>query len=160
MGVRMQPALSGYIADATYTWSNGEKTPFITIKDQGTVWVEVKNVCETVKAEAAAVWADLAGDLSFVYTPNAMAPEAQEQENRIFKPLFASGLTVLNYYFAVYDRWGNRMFETKDIATGWDGFQRKKDMEPGVMVWYFEADIAICGRIIPIKKKGDVTVVR
>ncbi len=159
-GIRMQPTLTGYTDGATFTWSNGDQSVFTTIKDQGIVWVEVKNTCETVRAEAPVVWADLANDLSFVYTPNAMAPEAQNEENRTFRPLFASGLTVLNYYFAVYDRWGNLLFETKDISAGWEGFHRTKNMEPGVMVWYFEADIAICGRIIPMKRKGDISVVR
>ncbi len=52
--------------------------------------------------------------------------------------------TVVNL-FRIYDRWGNLVFETGDFlvndeTVGWDGTFRGKEMNPGVYVWYVEAE--------------------
>jgi hypothetical protein len=60
----------------------------------------------------------------------------------------------------VFDRWGNELFETKSFDGSWDGVFQGEAMNPGVMVWYLEADVSVCGRVIHVVKKGDVTVYR
>ncbi|MCC7245717.1 MAG: hypothetical protein IT269_08570, partial [Saprospiraceae bacterium] len=160
VGVIATPTASGINNQTTYLWSNGATSNNQLITQAGAFWMEADNGCETVRSEANAEWADLAPDLSFVYVPNAMKPDAVEARNAIFKPEFAPGLTVLRYYFTVYDRWGNQLYESKDISNGWDALYRTRQMQPEVMVWYLEADIAICGRVLQLKRQGDVTVVR
>ncbi|MEL6863954.1 MAG: gliding motility-associated C-terminal domain-containing protein [Bacteroidota bacterium] len=54
---------------------------------------------------------------STVLIPNAFAPEGRNYE---FKPrvLFSQNI---NYYMAIYDRWGQIVFESRDVDTGWTG---------------------------------------
>ncbi len=47
--------------------------------------------------------------------------------------------------FRVYDRWGDLVFEAKDFdindhSAGWDGTFKGEKMNPGVFVWYLEAE--------------------
>ncbi|HMX38905.1 MAG TPA: PKD domain-containing protein, partial [Saprospiraceae bacterium] len=159
--VTLAPILtSGDTTGLSYLWQNGLRTPSIQLKEAGPVWVELKNRCETLRQEASVVWADLPEGFSPVYVPNAFKPLALQPENYHFRPFLAPGLSLLSYEFAVFDRWGNLMFESNQSENAWDGAFRSDDMEPGVYVWYLKAQIGICGRSIAIKRSGDVTVVR
>ena len=159
--VRLEPIIAaGDTAGLTYTWHNGAKTPFIIQKEAATVWVELKNQCETVRREASVSWAELPSGFTPVYVPNVVMPESRDPDNYLFRPFFSAGLTLLDYRLEVFDRWGNLMFRTNQIESGWGGEFRKEDMNPGVYVWYLRAHIALCGRVVEINREGDVTVVR
>ena len=108
------------------------------------------------------VWSagELGPDDALVYVPNIFKPEADEPGNAEFRPFFPPEVELLAYHFEVYDRWGNRMFQSDQSTDGWDGFFRNRNMEPGVYVWFLEARVGFCGRKIGVKRKGDVTILR
>lgn len=160
VGLRLAPLFSGDTAGLRLKWWNGATSTFTTASDAGPVWVEATNHCETVRRDAAIAWAEPAADISFVYVPNIFAPAAQAPENTVFCPTFAAGLTLLRYHLEIFDRWGNLLFQSDQPGTCWEGAFRDRTMNPGVCVWYLEADVAFCGRIITLRKKGDVTIVR
>ena len=63
----------------------------------------------------------------------------------------------------VYDRWGNLIFNNKDIppnepAQGWQGSMNGTFVVPGVYVYYLE--IQIDGKLGVDKYSGDITVTR
>lgn len=68
------------------------------------------------------------------YIPNAFVPNSDIEKNRIFKPVL-SYVDVEDYYFVIYNRWGEKMFETTDIMEGWDGTVNGKYAEMGVYVY-------------------------
>ncbi|MBL7827848.1 MAG: hypothetical protein JNJ57_14560 [Saprospiraceae bacterium] len=160
-GIELRPVVEGGdAATMKYRWWNGAETAATQVLEAGPVWVEVSDQCSTERSEAQVQWADLAPDLQIVYVPNVMKPTAVNPENAEFKPIFAAGITVVAMHFEVFDRWGNKLFETESLSDAWNGNFRADQMNPGVQVWHLEADISICGRIMHIFKKGDVTVVR
>ncbi|MDX1910949.1 MAG: PKD domain-containing protein [Saprospiraceae bacterium] len=160
-GVQMQALVSGGDpATLEYLWWNGGREAGVTATEAGTVWVEVSDACETVRREATVQWAELAQDIDIVYIPNIFAPASNDGENARFKPYFASSITLLGFHFEVFDRWGNKLFETSNTADAWDGVFRTQNFNPGVQVWHLEADVAICGRVLHVQRKGDVTVLR
>jgi len=57
----------------------------------------------------------------------------------------------------VYDRWGEKVFETSDQSLGWDGTFRGKAVDPAVYVYYLEAT---CIGNEEFFKKGNVTLIR
>jgi gliding motility-associated-like protein len=59
--------------------------------------------------------------------------------------------------FVVYNRWGEKVFETKNINEGWNGKYNGEACNPGVYVWYLEA-VLLNGETI--KRKGNVSLVR
>ena len=152
--------ISGDSSSLKFNWWNGGRQATSIATEAGQVWVEVTDECETVRREASVQWAELAKDLDIVYIPNVFMPSSKDAENTVFKPFFAPGISLLGFHFEVFDRWGNKLFETSSLTDGWGGIFRDNDFNPGVQVWHLEADVAICGRVLHVERKGDVTVVR
>jgi len=65
---------------------------------------------------------------STIFTPNAFVPYGS---NPVFKPVVLFSDAVSDYEMVIYDRWGNRLFESKEIETGWDGRKEGRDMPEG-----------------------------
>jgi gliding motility-associated-like protein len=89
----------------------------------------------------------------FVFVPNAFSPNG-DGFNDI---LYVRGAIVEKMEFAVYDRWGEKLFETKDKNMGWNGTFREKQCEPGIYVYYLDA-YCIGGEHYSLK--GNVTLIR
>jgi gliding motility-associated-like protein len=51
--------------------------------------------------------------------PTAFTPN-DDVFNEVFKPEF-SFLTRQDYEFEIFNRWGDKIFETTDPQSGWDG---------------------------------------
>jgi len=88
------------------------------------------------------------------FMPTAFSPNG-DGTNDYFRPV-AVGYKSLKY-FRIYDRWGEEVFLSKDLETGWDGTYRGKPMEIGTYYW----QIAFVDRFgKEAYLKGDVTLVR
>jgi gliding motility-associated-like protein len=59
--------------------------------------------------------------------------------------------------FIIFDRWGNKVFETENINQGWDGAYKGQPMNAGTYVYVLHA-ILNDGSLI--EKKGNITLVR
>jgi gliding motility-associated-like protein len=64
---------------------------------------------------------------------------------------------VEEIYFAVYNRWGEKVFETTDKNIGWDGIYKGKAADVGVFGWYLKVK---CYDGNERFKKGNVTLIR
>ncbi len=60
-----------------------------------------------------------------IWFPNAFTPDS-DGHNEVFKP---KGTNIINkgYLLTIYDRWGEPIFETNDLNTGWDGHAKGGD---------------------------------
>jgi gliding motility-associated-like protein len=67
-----------------------------------------------------------------IYVPTAFTPNG-DGKNDILKPLYV-GIKALKQ-FAVYNRWGQAMFSTKEMNRGWDGCTAPS----GTYVWLVQA---------------------
>ncbi len=66
------------------------------------------------------------------------------------------GIAVLNS-FAIYDRWGVKVFETNNISEGWDGKFNSTPQPEGVYVYQIDAVTATGKKFV---KVGNVTLIR
>jgi gliding motility-associated-like protein len=73
-------------------------------------------------------------DKLFFYVPNTFTPDNDEL-NQVFMPLFGSGYSFDDYEFSIFNRWGERIFETSDIYKGWDGMYRGDLSQDGTYTW-------------------------
>jgi gliding motility-associated-like protein len=106
----------------------------------------------------------LCGDLKFVDDvqvttlpiPNAFNPNSAAQENRVFRVYADPENRVSKFALYIYNRWGELVFETNDIESGWDGTKNGNPCNAGVYVWtvYYE------GSEGESTNKGTVTLVR
>ncbi|HCS21022.1 MAG TPA: hypothetical protein DIW47_10770 [Bacteroidetes bacterium] len=68
--------------------------------------------------------------------PDAFTPNG-DGINDQFRPVF-EGVERENYHFRVYNRWGELIFDTRDIDEAWDGTFQGKMCESEVYVWQVE----------------------
>lgn len=85
--------------------------------------------------------------------PNAFTPN-KDGRNETLKPTFMGKL--LNCRFTVYNRNGQRVFETTDCSKGWDGTVRGKSQPVGTFVWTLVYQFA--GES-PQRAKGSVVLI-
>jgi gliding motility-associated-like protein len=90
------------------------------------------------------------------YIPNAFTPTRNDGHNDTF---FGKGVGIVDYHIWIFDRWGNQIFNTKDINEGWDGRANNgQDVaQQDVFVWKVELK-DIFGR--PHHYIGTVTLVK
>lgn len=88
-----------------------------------------------------------------VFVPQIFSPNG-DGANDI---LFVRGRKITSLTFIVYNRWGEKIFETNDKNFGWDGKFRGKDAQSSVYVYYLDAEVEGYG---PFQQKGNITLVR
>jgi gliding motility-associated-like protein len=71
------------------------------------------------------------------YVPNTFTPDG-DQFNEEFKPQFSSGFDRETYHLYIFNRWGETVFESKDIEYGWNGSFAGKFAQDGVYTWKIE----------------------
>ncbi len=87
-----------------------------------------------------------------IYIPNAFSPN-DDQKNDV---VYVYGGQIKELLFRIYDRWGEKVFETTTPGEGWDGTYKGKKVMPGVFVYYVEAT---CYNNEKFFKKGNITVI-
>lgn len=91
---------------------------------------------------------------SRIFMPNAFSPNADGVNDDI-KPVILCDFKL--QLFAVYNRWGQRVFSTNVPDKGWDGFFDDKSSDSGVYYYY------ISGKKNDgdtVEMKGDISLIR
>ena len=87
-----------------------------------------------------------------LFVPNSFTPN-NDDKNDVFKPF---GYNLQDYQITIFNRWGEVVFRSSDLETGWDGTFKGKVAENGVYVW--EINYIQNGK--EEKKRGTVSLVR
>jgi gliding motility-associated-like protein len=66
-----------------------------------------------------------------VYTPNAFTPN-HDNLNDVYKPI---SNCVHEYSFLIFNRWGEKIFETHTTEEGWNGYYKGRLCEPDVYIF-------------------------
>lgn len=90
---------------------------------------------------------------TLIDVPNAFTPGSGV--NGEFK-IIKRGIAGLNY-FRIFNRWGNMVYESKNINAGWDGSWKGEPQPFGVYVYSIQA-VTSTGKVF--NKQGNVTVIR
>ncbi len=139
---------TGGTAPYTYKWSNGQSgTNLNSISGlaPGSYTVEITDNAgckSTVKfvIDTAGSVPNFALLATNIFTPNG------DNVNDIYFPFdkTQSAITVFasEYSLVIFNRWGNKVFETTDAKIGWDGkMPNGKDASPGVYFWMMDVTI-------------------
>jgi gliding motility-associated-like protein len=101
----------------------------------------------------------IAEDCSCIpFIPNAFTPNG-DGNNDDFQVY--SNCEIETYNLQIYNRWGEKVFESDDINRGWDGQSFNQEAPIGVYVWkieYTSADQS--GHLTRKMISGDVTLIR
>ncbi len=88
-----------------------------------------------------------------IYVPNIFSPNGDGM-NDIFA---VRGMGITSLSLVIFDRWGEKVFESKNAWEVWDGTFREKDAEPGVYFYSLKIELETGESI---SESGNVTLVR
>ncbi len=88
-----------------------------------------------------------------LFIPNAFSPNGDGQNDK----LYVRGNCIKEFIFAIYDRWGEKIFETSDINEGWNGKYKGIDMNSAVFVYHATGEFLNGERF---NKKWNITLLK
>jgi gliding motility-associated-like protein len=134
--------------DVFYSWSTGENVCCITPRHTGTYKLTITNDCGSASDTA---FVDISSCDECLFIPNAFSPNS-DGRNDIFGPV--SICPVTGFRMQVFNRWGQALYTTTNIAKGWNGLHAPS----GVYVFVVEYQSLNTGSRKFVK--GNVTLVR
>lgn len=98
------------------------------------VWLSVSNMfgCKDTTSR----WVEIGPEFAF-YMPNTFTPNG-DGINDVFT---GKGVGIKNYMLQIFDRWGERIFASEDLYTGWDGSVKGKAADEKTDVYQWKVDI-------------------
>src|SRR5574337_419493 len=77
-------------------------------------------------------------DCGDVFVPSAFSPN----NDGVNDQLCVFGIQCISTFdLVVYDRWGEKVFESTDPSKCWDGTYKGQAMNPGTFVYYLQATL-------------------
>ena len=149
------------IPNCQYTWTPAEGLSDPAIPDPvarpavtTTYYLLIQDQYGCEYADSVKIFViDVFCDEPYIFVPNAFSPNG----DNINDILFVRGNIIEEMYIAIYNRWGEKVFESTRQDIGWDGTFRGEMCQPGVFVYYL--DITCFGKKT-FSKKGNVTLIR
>ena len=138
---------------ATYAWSDGSTAETLQIDQPGTYWLKVTNAHTCPNTDTINVKEQCPTE---IFIPNAFTPN-HDGLNDVFAPL---GYNITEFQMAIYDRWGELIFQSSDLNDGWDGKYLGKDCEVGTYVYLISYVGELNGVTSSGTYKGNVTLLR
>jgi len=141
----------------TAQWSTGAVSPSLMVSAPGLYKASVVDSCGNVYTDSVMIhMRDCSKDRDCsVNFPTAFTPNS-DGINDVFRPI-SIAKNYNSYYIAIYDRWGEMMFDSHDPKTGWDGRYKGKAMPDGVYMYMCTVNCTDTGKVI---FKGDITLVK
>ena len=90
-----------------------------------------------------------------VFVPTVLSPNGAQQDDNKMACVYGNCIVTMNY--SIYNRWGEKVFETQDPSNCWDGKYKRKEMNPGVYAYKLEATL-LNGQII--EQSGNITLLK
>lgn len=139
------------------------ENPLHYYQDEGTYTVTLiannEYNCPDTMTIVDAVHAVAIGMMDF---PNAFTPNPQGANGGIYDPMsfnndifFPLHKGVEEYQLQIFNKWGELLFESKDIWRGWDGYYHDALCRQDVYVWKAKARFVDGQQLV---KSGDVTL--
>ncbi len=90
--------------------------------------------------------------------PNAFSPN-EDGENDVLEIYFGNTSCIKNFKLIIYDRWGEKAFETTDPDFQWDGVYKTKPQGENTTVFdYYMWATFVSGKAI--NGKGNISLLK
>jgi gliding motility-associated-like protein len=134
-----------------WQWSTGDTTAVLKVVHPGT-YVAQAILDGCTGSDEITVTKDCYTDI-----PNSFTPDG-DGVNDYFLPRQLLSKGVIGFNMTIFDRWGQKVFETNSIeGRGWDGKMNEKDMPVGVYVYMINV---VYKNNTSEKYTGNVTLLR
>jgi gliding motility-associated-like protein len=122
--------LNAYQSGTMYIWNTGDTTASIITNQTGQYQVIDTNICGSAQAEVTVTFMECTCKTAI---PTAFTPNG-DGRNDAFGVVTSCPLQ--NFLFDIYNRWGQKIFESNSISTKWDGTYKGREQPIGVYVWF------------------------
>lgn len=110
-----------------FSWQDGSDFPSFNVRDTGKFTVTVENICGTARSSLV-----VRKGICQLYIPNTFSPN-KDNLNDIFRIKYP--FAVQRFNMSIYNRYGQKVFSSADIAHGWDGNYRGLPQSVGAYLW-------------------------
>jgi gliding motility-associated-like protein len=131
------PSTDQKITNLPYGWYSVTTTDVVGCNTLDTVYINPGNCCENI------------------FAPNAFTPNG-DGNNDIWQLVTSSGIAV--QHFAVYNRWGQKVWEGDDQRSKWDGKQDGRVVDIGS--YYYILRYTCLTDEKKYTKKGEITILK
>ena len=120
----LQPAIN---TNASLLWQDGRLARSYNITKEGLYFLTASNECGSYTDSVLITYGFCNIIMPSAFTPN------NDGLNDVFEVKYP--FATKSFYMIVYDRWGEKVFETNNIQNGWDGYYKGEPSMQGVYVW-------------------------
>lgn len=142
----------------SYSWKFGDGTSAYSFEpthyytDTGFYNVQLIVTNSVNCADSSNKLIEVQADFAF-YVPNSFTPDG-DGKNDYF---YVNGMYISHARLLIFNRWGDKVFDTEDYATGWDGrIKNNKNAEEGVYIYIVKA---VDTNGVEHKRKGTFTLI-
>jgi gliding motility-associated-like protein len=135
---------------SAYQWQDGSSDSTLLINKSGLYFIEAANSSGCIAADTIVITEDCLNDILF---PSAFTPDG-DNINEVFLP---AGTLAEKFSLMIFNRWGEKIFESDDQFRGWDGSFKGKFAEEGVYVYVAKFET---GYLTETEKHGAVLLIR
>lgn len=113
----------------SYLWNTGSTADAINISSAGLYFLTVKDLHNCSGTDSITIQRK---NCIIMGIPNAFTPNGNSL-NDVFRPTIFQA--VKSFYFVVFNRYGQKIFETREYGQGWDGSFKGKAQPAGAYVY-------------------------
>ncbi|MCB2221772.1 MAG: gliding motility-associated C-terminal domain-containing protein [Bacteroidetes bacterium] len=135
---------------ASYYWSDGTEQQWLTVQESGTFWVEVSDgkcinadtiVIEPINCE--------------LFVPIVFSPNSDQHNDNFYADVSDD---IYDFNLTVFNRWGEKVWETSDKTGQWDG--NRNGHPSASSVYYWVVTYQCIGSPQTFERRGSVTLLR
>jgi gliding motility-associated-like protein len=123
---------------AAYLWSNNSTGSSIAVTQPGSYWLQVTDSKNCVSRDSITVSLKQQCGKG-LYVPTAFTPNGDGRNDQLRAFLLGS---IQKFEFRIYNRYGQQVFFTNDVADGWDGKVGGEKQNTGSFVWTCKYQLA------------------
>lgn len=135
-----------------YRWQDGNTGKSYTVNQTGSYSLELEKDGCKASDEVKVTAVDCECDY---YIPNAFSPN-NDGLNDHYNPIIKCGALETKFRISIYNRWGERVFHSQNMAQTWDGTYNGKPCDAGT--YFYVIDIS--NRVSEKNRKGDLLLIR
>jgi gliding motility-associated-like protein len=109
----------------SYMWNDGTTLPELDVQKEGTYFLTVTNSRGCTASDTIVVEESCLDDIEL---PNSFTPNS-DGRNDLY---YAYGIHVKSFTLEIFNRWGEKIFETNDRHLGWSGKYKNTDAPEGI----------------------------
>jgi gliding motility-associated-like protein len=142
-----------------FQWMNGTQGPVLSVMEAGEYVVELLQSNGCVTFDTIGVSLEICEAPCQLLAPSAFTPD-DDLANDVFYILDNCDIELEQFDLRIYNRWGELLYETDNIAEGWNGKMRNTAVNAPMDVYVYYCEYMFRGESKAEAMTGTITLIR